>query len=378
MTNDATGRGYVSLRALRALERRMARLARRWRRFRREPEPAALAELRARFRAAADAMDELQDVLEDPGVDVIPVGPPSSPPPAREVIQASRELDACIWRASGEWQGFQSRHGSARLEAVESLLRLAVSRAETLRRALWTVVPPGHPTAGPGSPIGSPYGEPVAVEDLEQNLDALLWRITSDWQHLRRSPAPDRIGILRDEIQEALSRAAHLRDVLRGRGRSGPDVSPGPPDRPRGDSVPYHPYRDGFTGCYNREGFDAAAGAELKRCRRYRRSFGLLLVELAPPGLDDLRGLVERISSALREYDVLGRYVDRLFAVGLPESGRDETAIVARRVADALRSSPAPGIEIRVAAVTSPDDGQTLSALFGAARNRLASSEPLR
>ncbi|MFQ5746386.1 MAG: hypothetical protein ACE5HF_04100 [Gemmatimonadota bacterium] len=363
MTDD-TGPGYASLRALRALERRMVRLARRWRRFRREPGSAALADLRSNVRDVAGALADLEGVLEPFAAGPSAPVPERSAPPARDVIQASRELDACIWRASGEWQGFQKRPGAGRLEAVESLLRLAVGRAETLRRALWTAVPPSTSPPRPVSPGTSSPG----VEDLEQNLDALLWRITSDWQHVRRAPAPDRIGVLRDEIEEALNGVSHLRVAF------GADARPlgaaAEPVRAPGEPLPFHPYRDGFTGCYNREGFDAAAGAELKRCRRYRRNFGLLAIEIASPGLSDLRDIVDRISTALREYDILGRYVDRLFVVGLPESGPAETEVVARRVEEALRVEF--GGRDGVAAVTAPEDGKTLSDLLGAARRRLA------
>ncbi|MEN8144360.1 MAG: hypothetical protein ABFS14_05355, partial [Gemmatimonadota bacterium] len=130
-------------------------------------------------------------------------------------------------------------------------------------------------------------------------------------------------------------------------------------------------YRDGFTGAYNREGFDVRAGAELKRCRRHKRPFGLLLMRVEASDLEELRRRIEVIQEDLRDYDLLSRYVDQFIVVGLPESEREGALAVAKRVKLALRDAGLDHPADRLAFASCPDDGQTLSSLLTVAERRL-------
>jgi len=137
------------------------------------------------------------------------------------------------------------------------------------------------------------------------------------------------------------------------------------------DGVRFLPYRDPFTGVYNREGFDALAEAELKRCRRYDRGFGLLVLEISPPDLAGLQRAVATARAELREYDLIARYVDDLVFIGVPEGGGGATRRVASRVLKALRAGGMGTWFRQLSYAILPDDGSTLSGLIHTARERL-------
>jgi GGDEF domain-containing protein len=203
------------------------------------------------------------------------------------------------------------------------------------------------------------------------SLDALLTRIRDDWQSLRREPAADRAGILRSELAEARRRAERVQAQLRS-GASGGRSERDSAHYLTGvkEAVRFGPYRDAFTGLYNREGFDVLAGAELKRCRRYSRSFGLLLLEIQSTDLDELRATIGTLQSLLRGYDLVSRYSDRLIAVGLPETNPADTRRIAARLLRALESAGQRSLR-RLSYALMPDDGATLSAMFEQAEQRL-------
>jgi GGDEF domain-containing protein len=136
------------------------------------------------------------------------------------------------------------------------------------------------------------------------------------------------------------------------------------------DAVRFAPYRDAFTGLYNRQGFDALAGAELKRCRRYSRSFGLLLIETQPSDLAELRNTIGTLQALLRGYDLISRYSDRRLAVGLPEAHGAQTRRIAARLLRALQSEGRSSVR-HLSYALLPEDGVTLAALFEQAEERL-------
>jgi GGDEF domain-containing protein len=196
----------------------------------------------------------------------------------------------------------------------------------------------------------------------------MLWRITSDWQHLQRAPSPDRIALLCDKLERASDEVRRLAaDIEDASLRTVPDA-PQAATAPLSDAG-HPPFRDPVTGSLSREGFDVLVIGELKRSRRYRRPFTLLLVEAREGDSRGLAEALERVTSVLRGSDFVGRYVDRLIAVGLPETSSEAALVAARRV---MRSMPVrPGEQApRFGLASLPEDGRTLAELAALARRQ--------
>lgn len=396
MQGDRHQSGYDLLTHLRRLETRIARLQKRWQTFRADPRPERLEEFRKAFAITDRALGELAGHLggERPGApagaaDVFGVGGlsgaatggaggrgdvsgggadpfgthPADPrsPDARAVVEAGRTLDHVLAEVSRAWGFLRRDPDPTGLGGLADRLARAEAAAAVLSRALtprdWLSsddTPAPRNQAGSTAEAGS--------------LDAVLTRVRDDWEHLRRDPAPDRAGILRGELAEA----RRLAEALGGR-----MMSPEPPDPETAryltgmdDAVRFAPYRDAITGLYNRQGFDTLAGAELKRCRRYSRSFGLLLIETQASDLAELRITIGTLQSLLRGYDLISRYSDRRLAVGLPEAEGAQTRRIAARLLRALQSEGRSSVR-RLSYALMPEDGLTLSALFDEAGSRL-------
>lgn len=233
-------------------------------------------------------------------------------------------------------------------------------------------------------------------------LDGLLRLVERDWHRFRERPDAASLARLGRSI-EALH--DHLRSsrllVAEASGGLGPPdnapaaiptpaaatESPRPPAEAgspalRGMFDPtgtqdgparrYPPFRDQDTGLHSREGFDAVASGELKRCRRYERTFSLLLLQLPERDVAGLRRAAGVIRRSLRESDLAGRHVDRTLAVALTETGLDETRGVARRLVSGLERAGAWSEEARLGIAGHPVDGETLLALFDTARGQLS------
>ena len=209
-----------------------------------------------------------------------------------------------------------------------------------------------------------------SIERLSSELEGMLWKIQADWQYMRKGPTPDRLHLLMDSLRATATSSSDLLEISRsvGSARFRRAIRLG---RQLNEGIRFLPYRDPFTGAYNREGFDALAEAELKRCRRYGRSFGLLSFEVSPPSLPGLQRLVATVRAELREYDLVARYVDDLILIGVPEGGPGPTRRVASRVLRALRAEGMPNWLRRLSYATLPEDGATLSGLIRATRDRL-------
>lgn len=100
---------------------------------------------------------------------------------------------------------------------------------------------------------------------------------------------------------------------------------------------------DVVTSIMNRLGFSERLSIELDRHQRYRRPFTLVLVHC--DGLADLAALdAERpvrtigrtLGASVRRTDAVGRIEDDVFAIVLPETGRDNALLVAQMLRDKL------------------------------------------
>jgi diguanylate cyclase (GGDEF)-like protein len=103
---------------------------------------------------------------------------------------------------------------------------------------------------------------------------------------------------------------------------------------------------DALTGVHNRRHFMSRATEELKRCRRHRHQFGMLILDADhfkrindtlghPQGDRVLVAIAQTLRKALRETDLVARFGGEEFVVGLPETPLEQTIFVAER----LRSS---------------------------------------
>ncbi|MGB5303165.1 MAG: hypothetical protein WBO43_15240 [Gemmatimonadota bacterium] len=366
--------GYRLLTRLRGLERQLRRLRKDWRSFREQPCPETLAEIRARTQRFAEALEALTLSVEQVDGSTRSADWPSdhdtprARPAPRDVVTASRDLDAGVWEVAQRWKGVLDGNGGADLDRLVSVLRGSVDRLGTLIIALGGTRPSQRPPEALRA-LDSANPE-VAIEGAAAELEGMLWRLQADWQQVRRAPTADRLSVLMESFQHAASTAAGLREL---RGRTGQSrfqhaLRVG---RQLTHGVRFLPYRDPFTGIYNREGFDALAGAELKRCRRYGRGFGLLVLEISPPDLVGLQRAVATARAELREYDLIARYVDDLILIGVPEGGGGATRRVASRVLKALRAGGMGSWFRQLSYSILPEDGSTLSGLIHTARERL-------
>jgi diguanylate cyclase (GGDEF)-like protein len=103
---------------------------------------------------------------------------------------------------------------------------------------------------------------------------------------------------------------------------------------------------DALTGVHNRRHFMSRATEELKRCRRHRHQFGMLILDADhfkrindtlghPQGDRVLVAIAQTLRKALRETDLVARFGGEEFVIGLPETPLEQTIFVAER----LRSS---------------------------------------
>lgn len=370
-----TAEGYELLARLRGLERQLRRLRNEWRSFRDQPSRETLSEVHRRTIRFSEGLEQLGLNVERPGAPALADAAgsdsgavPRDRPTPKDVVAASRDLDAKVWEANHRWKSVVDGEGSGDLRGLVSVLEASAVRAATLIVAL------GGSTSTSltgGSLRDSGLDSPeVSIEGFASELAGMLWRLQADWHQVRRSPNPDRLRLLHDSFHVAARTAAGLSD-LRGRVGNSRFQHLLRVGRQLTDGVHFLPYRDSFTGVYNREGFNALAEAELKRCRRYGRRFGLLVLEISPPHLAGLQRAVATARAELREYDLIARYVDDLILIGVPEGGPGPTRRVASRVLKALRADDMGPWFRRLAYATLPEDGSTLGGLIDEARARL-------
>ncbi len=104
-------------------------------------------------------------------------------------------------------------------------------------------------------------------------------------------------------------------------------------------------FLDGLTGLYNHRYFQESLTRELKRARRYKRSFALVLFDIDhfkqvndtfghPAGDQVLTNMAQEIKKSMRPNDIIARYGGEEFVVILPET---DTAGL-KKYAERLRS----------------------------------------
>jgi diguanylate cyclase (GGDEF)-like protein len=112
---------------------------------------------------------------------------------------------------------------------------------------------------------------------------------------------------------------------------------------------------DALTGLHNRRMFHETLGREVARAQRYRRSLGLIVLDLDDfkqindqyghlVGDSVLAEVGERMRAVARTADVPCRIGGEEFAVILPESARTEAEALYQRLAEAISALPIAGV----------------------------------
>lgn len=112
--------------------------------------------------------------------------------------------------------------------------------------------------------------------------------------------------------------------------------------------IRHHAKRDRLTDFLNYESFREAIDAELKRSRRYRHSFSLIMMDIdwfkdytdslgIVAGDELIQTVSGIIASVVRNVDILVRYGTDEFVVVLPETNKKQAGKVAERLRRAIK-----------------------------------------
>ena len=301
-------------------------------------------------------------------------------------------FDTVLQRLVSEWHRFQMDRDPGRLAALGAILEAGLAQLRSFELLLGTETKrdrlpaeaPGVPSVYAADPRAPREGEPatdiVADVSLPSRLDEATRLLEALQAALQEALAPHHVAsapppaAMPDVVPAPLPAAM-------------PDAVPTPPARvsARDPALTREPQEspvasengsghDGhpFDRVFPRETFDVASTAELKRCRRFERSFSLLLLDLGKEA-DAQAGRI--LLSSLREFDLVGRYGDRVLAVGLPETAGENARVIAQRLVGLLAERGAWSEIGRYGIATYPKDGNTLTTVVRTARSQLGTAD---
>lgn len=147
-------------------------------------------------------------------------------------------------------------------------------------------------------------------------------------------------------------------------------------------------HTDLLTGLYNQRHFHNATGQEIIRCRRYHKSFSLVMFDIHDfheinnalgfgAGDELLRQVATTLRSHVRNNDTLCRYAGDRFAIVLPETDIDHVDSIMAKIQEVLCriEFTAKGMKRRLAAacgtVSYPQDGSNELELIRKLQERL-------
>jgi diguanylate cyclase (GGDEF)-like protein len=117
------------------------------------------------------------------------------------------------------------------------------------------------------------------------------------------------------------------------------------------ESLRFHAEHDSLTGVLNRRAIRDVLRRELARCRRENQTLGVILADVDhfkkindryghAAGDAVLVGIVQRISSTLRRYDIVGRYGGEEFLIIAPGCDLELAERLAERIRAAVEEEP--------------------------------------
>jgi len=348
------------------VEQRLAGVEKEWTVFRNSPTPGRLASLRRSVAAADRELRLLADSL-NLAQEGTTTGQrtASSVPSPRDLVAAGRDLDRLIHDAVQTWTGSRNELNSDSLTRISAMLDRADRAATTLIEALRAL------DATDAGLTSTPAGK---APQGEATLQELLDHISSDWAVLGRHPSL--AGTV--HLQSSLRRARQQSDALSALAKTNTSLSTPETLRYLGgaaESVRFEPYQDRRTGTYNGRGFDVTAAAELSRCARYGRPFGLILIGVDFVDRTAARTVIGAIRGQLRSTDLIGHTDGDHIVLALPDSDGRATRRIAARILRALDSAEYSASVSRLTYAVAPEDGNSLAGLLGRARERLKVSD---
>ena len=147
---------------------------------------------------------------------------------------------------------------------------------------------------------------------------------------------------------------------------------------------------DGLTLVKNRRVLLKQLGAEIQRAHRYKKTFGLLMLDIDhfkhyndtnghPQGDILLKMIADMIGENLRDTDSVGRYGGEEFIILLPESDKEESISIAERIRKAVdnykfpraETQPSGKMTVSIGVSSYPDDGDKWEKIIQAADDAL-------
>lgn len=136
-------------------------------------------------------------------------------------------------------------------------------------------------------------------------------------------------------------------------------------------AIPKDVFLDDLTGVYNRRYLLHWIDGEIKKSRRYRLPFSIVLLDLDDfKEVNDVHGhlkgdlvlklFAQYLKGTLREADVITRYGGDEFIALLPNTPREQAQVVAERIIDRAKRQTFSGIKLSASAgiATFPIDGK--------------------
>ena len=299
-----------------------------------------------------------------------------SPGLVRKFSEPGGLFDTVLQRLVSEWHRFQADRDAGRLTALRAILEATLAQLESLELLLEADRNPGLEEEP--QPAGAGH-EPRAVRSVYAAEPSPPAGVSGT----PRPSQPDTLSPERlDEATRLLeSLQAALQEAL---------APPSPPTAPA-DQAPSRDARElpadearraaedgsgrpraaALEAVLPRETFDVAAAAELKRCRRFERSFSLVLLDV---GMDAEPQASRVLLGNLREFDLVGRYGNTVFAVGLPETSAEGARLITHRLVGLLARRGAWSERGRFGISTYPNDGTTLTTVVRSAREQLGTA----
>ncbi len=324
-----------------------------------------------------------------------------APAIAKKFAEPGGLFDTVLQRLVSEWHRFQMDRDPERIVALGAILEAGLAQLRSFELLLGTetkraegdplpesgvdAVPVSHagvdrrPAEAPGVPSvyaadprapweGEPATDIVTDVSLPSRLDEATRLLEALQAALQEALAPHRVASAPPPAPMSGAVRAPPASVS---ARDAP-VTREPQESPvaseNGSGHDGHP----FDRVFPRETFDVASTAELKRCRRFERSFSLLLLDLGKEA-DAQAGRI--LLSSLREFDLVGRYGDRVLAVGLPETAGESARVIAQRLVGLLAERGAWSEIGRYGIATYPKDGNTLTTVVRTARSQLGAAD---